>query len=416
MNALPKTTRTLSLRANFSWIFVGNVVYAASQWGILIAIARLGTEEMLGLFALGLAISAPIIQFTNLGLRQVLATDVREVYVIGDYLSLRLFMTMLALLLIIVISVTLYDVEALQIIVFISIAKVFEALSDVAYGFLQQQERMDYIGKAQLIKGPASLVSMIIGILLTNSLAGGVIGMLLVWCILFITFDLHNMRRLVSHQEQMMPRWDLERLKPLLWTALPMGFVALLGSLGWSLPRIFIEQFLGEAQLGIFAALFYLLVAGSTIVVALGQSAAPRMAQYRAIGNWQAYTRLLLQLTGIGLAIGLIGLIGAIFFGQQVLGLIYGPTYATYTDLFVLLMVVGLITYVDTCIGYAITAARIFRLQILSSGIPALITYGLCLFFLPSGTLFTVAWIIIGAVSASLLIKLTMIGWIFIRR
>ncbi len=45
----------LSLRANFSWTFVGNVVYAGSQWGMLVVLAKLGTPEMVGQFSLGLA-------------------------------------------------------------------------------------------------------------------------------------------------------------------------------------------------------------------------------------------------------------------------------------------------------------------------------------------------------------------------
>jgi hypothetical protein len=56
--ALAAPTGGLSLRKNFSWTFVGNVVYAACQWGILVALAKLGTPEMVGQFTLGLAVAA----------------------------------------------------------------------------------------------------------------------------------------------------------------------------------------------------------------------------------------------------------------------------------------------------------------------------------------------------------------------
>ena len=90
--------RALTLRDNFSWTFVGNVVYAASQWGILTVLAKLGSPEMVGQFALGLAIAAPVVMFTNLQLRGVLATDARDEYRFGDYLALRLCATLLAML------------------------------------------------------------------------------------------------------------------------------------------------------------------------------------------------------------------------------------------------------------------------------------------------------------------------------
>ena len=75
----------LSLRKNFSWTFAGNVVYALSQWGMLTVLAKLGSPEMVGRFALGLSITAPIVMFTNLQLRQIQATDARGEYRFGDY-------------------------------------------------------------------------------------------------------------------------------------------------------------------------------------------------------------------------------------------------------------------------------------------------------------------------------------------
>ncbi|MCS7287466.1 MAG: hypothetical protein RMK30_10780, partial [Anaerolineae bacterium] len=67
------TTRPLSLKANFAWTFAGNVVYALSQWGMMVSIAKFGSPEMVGRFALGLAITAPVILFTGLALRPVQA-------------------------------------------------------------------------------------------------------------------------------------------------------------------------------------------------------------------------------------------------------------------------------------------------------------------------------------------------------
>jgi hypothetical protein len=41
-------SRQLTLRVNFLWTLAGNVVYAACQWGILVALAKLGTPQMVG--------------------------------------------------------------------------------------------------------------------------------------------------------------------------------------------------------------------------------------------------------------------------------------------------------------------------------------------------------------------------------
>ena len=67
----------LSLRRNFAWGLTGNVVYAACQWSMLALLARLTWPEVVGRYALGLAIGTPIFLFANLNLAQVQATDAR---------------------------------------------------------------------------------------------------------------------------------------------------------------------------------------------------------------------------------------------------------------------------------------------------------------------------------------------------
>src|SRR6476620_2595235 len=74
----------LSLRANFGWTLAGNVVYAACQWGILVALAKLGTLQMVGEFALSL--------------RSVQATDALREYEFRYYFSLRLLTSATAVL------------------------------------------------------------------------------------------------------------------------------------------------------------------------------------------------------------------------------------------------------------------------------------------------------------------------------
>ena len=60
----------LSLRSNFAWVLAGNLVYAACQWGMIVALAKLGSSYMVGQFSLGLAIATPVLMFTNLHLRR----------------------------------------------------------------------------------------------------------------------------------------------------------------------------------------------------------------------------------------------------------------------------------------------------------------------------------------------------------
>ena len=86
-----------SLRRNFSWTLVGNIVYSACQWGILVILAKLGNPEMVGQYGLAIAIATPVLALSSLQLRQVLTTDVKETVAFGEYLGFRLITTVLSL-------------------------------------------------------------------------------------------------------------------------------------------------------------------------------------------------------------------------------------------------------------------------------------------------------------------------------
>jgi O-antigen/teichoic acid export membrane protein len=372
-------TRPLTLRKNFSWTFIGNVVYAVCQWGMLVVLAKLGSPEMVGQFTLGLAVTAPIIMFTNLQLRAVQATDAKQQFLFSDYLGLRLISTGLALVIITIICYSgTYQMETSLVIFLIGVAKAFESISDVFHGLIQQHERMDRIAISLMIKGPLSLLLLGIGVYLSGRVLWGVLGLLFAWVVVLFGYDIQQGvlilnantdipdRKIALNQESgsLRPHWHLKKHSRLFWLSLPMGFVMMLFSLNSNLPRYFIEQYLGERELGIFAAIAYLMMIGNIVVNALGQSAMPRLGKYYAAGEKIAFRKLMFKLVGIGLLLGGTLVLTAVIRGKEILMILYQPEYAQYTDLFVWLMVAAAISYISCFLGDAMTAARCFRIQV----------------------------------------------------
>jgi O-antigen/teichoic acid export membrane protein len=407
--------KALTLRQNFSWTFVGNIVYAASQWGILVVLAKFGSPEMVGQFTLGLAVTAPVILFTSLQLRQIQATDVQQKYLFGDYLRLRAISTVLAVLAIVVITLTAgYRWETSLVILAIGLSKIIESISDIFYGLFQSHERMDRIAVSLMIRGPLSLVMLAIGIHLTGTVLGGTIGMVLTWALVLIFHDLPSgvavLRASGAAQSQkgaditnplhlLQPRFNSLVLRNLLGLSLPLGVVMMLISLNANIPRYFIEHYLGERELGIFSALSYLMVAGTIVVNALGQSASPRLAKYYAAGRSKDFQSLLFKLVVMGALLGAASVSIAAIAGEQVLAILYRPEYAQHGYLFVLLMVAAGIGYVASFLGYGMTAAQYFRVQMplftIVTGISALV----CFWLIPTqGSIGAAIALIVGAI------------------
>jgi O-antigen/teichoic acid export membrane protein len=396
---VPVLDETLSLRANFTWTFIGSAVYSACQWGMLTVLAKLGSAEMVGQFSLGLAVTAPVIMLANLQLRTVQATDAQGEYAFGSYLGLRLVMTTLALLVIVgVVLVSGYRAGTAWVILAIGLSKAFEAVSDVFYGLCQRHERMDLVASSLMIRGPLSLAMLGIGVYLTGSVLWGTLGLVAAFALVLAGFDVRSGLQILRSTSQpgdtpfglsgwmakLRPRWELRTLTRLVWLALPLGVVMMLISLNANIPGYFIEHYLGERQLGIFSAVAYLMIVGNQVVVALGTSVTPRLAKYYVKGDVTAFRTLLLKLVGIGALLGLAGMLASLVAGREILTILYRPEYAEYPSVFLWLMGVAGIKYVASFLGYGMTAARYFQAQMPLFALVTGVTAVVCLWLIPS--------------------------------
>jgi O-antigen/teichoic acid export membrane protein len=104
------------------------------------------------------------------------------------------------------------------------------------------------------------------------------------------------------------------------------------------------------------------MMAGFTVVDALGQVSGPQLAKYYSMRNPVAFCKLLLRLVSIGAVLGGVGALVAVSAGRWVLTILYKSEYAEHLDIFFWLMVASGITYVTGFIGCGVTATRPFSL------------------------------------------------------
>jgi O-antigen/teichoic acid export membrane protein len=353
----------LSLRSNFAWVLCGNVVYAACQLGMVIALAKLGSSTMLGQFSLGLAIATPVLMFSNLHLRAVQATDAARRYSFRQYLNLRIAMTSAALLAVAGIAwFGNYGRETRRIIAAVALAKAIEALSDVHYGLFQLNDRLDRTGQSMMLRGLLSAGGMATALYLTREAFWGCIGLALVWLICLLFFDMRQARRFGARHPGR--RAGRQRYGSLIRLALPMGLVTTTAALNLHMPRYFIQSAMGEHQLGIFSAMAYATVAMILVSDCMGHCAIPRLARLYAAGSMPEFRSLLVKLLGFGAALGLAGVATAQILGERLLAFFYGPEYAASSGAFVVLILATAIYCIANVFTGAITATRSFRIQV----------------------------------------------------
>lgn len=401
----PRSSRGSTVRRQFGWALGGNTFYAACQWASLIVIARLGSPEDLGTFALGLAISAPIFIFAQLKLRQVQATDTRREYEFGDYLALRLTTSGLACCAVAGISLIAESSQQTTFtILVIAAAKSFESISDLAYGLLQRHERLDLVARAMTLKGLLSVLLLSLGLWLGSSITWGAVGMatafgvtLLLDALLLAGVIQRSLSKTGEPPISLRPRWRSPIQRRLLVLTLPLGFVTMLGSLQTNIPRYLVQHELGEAELGIYSALAYLLVAGGTIVGALSQAGVTRLANYHAQGQRSSFLRLLARMVALGCLLGVAGLVLSLTAGEALLKLVYGEPYAASADVLDWLMLAALVRYAYVFLGTAANAMREYRFQPGVHALGALVVAGGALHWVPLHGILGAAWALLAA-------------------
>ena len=357
-----------SLRKSFTWTFAGNLIYALCQWGILSVLAKLGSPEAVGQFAFGLAICAPVFMLTNVQLRGVQATDARSEYEFSHYFTLRLAATSCGLLLVVLIAFFVgYEGVTAAVVALVGVAKAIESLGDVIAGLLQKQERLDRVAIGLILRGVLSVGVFGMVYWPSHNLVYAAAALVGAWAMVELFYDLPLALGLVGDIRHFLTR-DRRAISRLLILSAPLGVVMAMVSLNTNIPRYIIAHFLGQRDLGIFAAMAYLLAAGGLVVNALGQSASARLARMFAAGEFKAFKSLVWKLVVCGVMLGVCGVPLAWLFGRPVLAVLYAPEYAEHIGTFMIMVVTLAANAVASFLGYGMTAARKFKAQVPAVG------------------------------------------------
>ena len=392
------TPQGLSLRSNFAWMLTGNVVFAACQLGMIVALARLGNSFMVGQFSLGLAISTPVLMFTNLNLRAVQATDAKRLYSFGEYFQLRFVMSAIALFAIAMVARAENVARTTALVILaVSLAKAIDALSDIHYGLFQLNERLDQTGRSMILRGLGSVAALSAVLYFTRSILWSCVALAFVWLAALIGWDFRQALRLLifvgeprkfpkakglwrvwSTQYRVRRQWTLLRL------SLPLGIVTTLASINLNMPRYFVAARSGEHELGVFSALAYATVALTLISDSLGHCVIPKLSRLYEAGSMAAFQAAVLKLSAIGIAMGFAALGAVQLAGRWLLGVFYGPEYSGHFQAFVLLMLAAAIHCVAAMFTSGILAARRFRIQVVIFSMVAATTALACYRMVPS--------------------------------
>jgi O-antigen/teichoic acid export membrane protein len=352
-----------SLCRNAAAFFVGQLTYTGCVWLLIVVVARVGGAEPVGQITFALALAAPIVVATQLGLRQVLNTDSRGIDRFDSFRHLRLALSLIAAVAIAAVGFALgYRGEALLVIGLIGATKAQDSIGDIYHAVMQRAGRLHLAGASLALRGVLLLVLCGAGFALTQSIVALAIGMALASAIVLGAFDRSVAFAIIVSRPR---RTTLVRsyviCRRLFLRAAPLGLGAILVNFNCNVPRYAIEGAIGPVGLGHYSAMDNVAAIGSVAVQAVGQALFPRLADLWAAGDRRSFASLSLLYVALGSFMGLLGVGATWVGGRWILETLYGAAFVEASPAFRFIMAASVITYAGSALGYIVMSTGRFK-------------------------------------------------------
>lgn len=358
----------------------GNVLFAASQWLMLVVVGRLNGPAAVGEYAYVLAIVSPIMLLAQLGLRPVLVSDQKNEYAFEVYVNLRLILAFLGVFAATSIAAVLTgNAYLILLTAAVAVLKGVENISDIYYAAAQRASRLWVMAASLGLRGVGGVSVFALVYCTTRDMLVSVLAMVLAWLVVLVGWDLRG-KELEEKQKKNIP---FSVYRTLFLTALPMGIVSCLIVLNTSIPRVVLQHAGGAAELGVFAAMVQFMLVGTVVMMAMNQALASRLA--KALSAHKHAELLKLMTVGFALASVLgVGFLGISYMAAtDIMRFVYGESFTHFSNLLVWVAVAAWVGYVASLLTFAAAMSRQFVRQLVASVVVVLFITGLSVYLIP---------------------------------
>lgn len=311
------------------WNTIGNLIYYAAQYVLLILATRLAGNTVSGQLSVAMAVAAICLSFSNYGMRSFQISDFARSYTDRTYLISRCLTVGAAALGCVVFTMAVaYTPAQRWVIVLYTISRLAEGYVDVWHGYLQKADRMDLVGLLFGLRGLVTILVFGLGLWLTQDV---VVTMALLavlsWVCVFAA-DVPPARRTADLGAK-----GGGTVWMLLWECAPLAVYSFLNSSIGSVIKLVCERLVGTEAFACFNNVF---APVQIIQVGAMYIFAPFMllfARYWQAGNKKGYLRAFGIAAAAMPVLWACGAAGAALLGAWALGLLYGPDLQAYAYL-----------------------------------------------------------------------------------
>lgn len=359
--------KDLQFKKNFIWNTLGTGFNAFNSLFFMIIATRVNGVDDAGVFTIAFSTACILYAIGLYAGRVYQVTELNKNITDKDFIINRLITCFSMIIFLILFCVVRnYDIEKSIIFLLLTIYKALEAFSDVVYGVLQKNDKLDIVGKSLFGKSLISIILFLVIDILTKNMIISIISMIIA-CILIIIF--YDFRKTYSYIDLKI-KIDWHNVLNILKKGFFVFAISFLGMYVVNAPKYSIDSFLTNDYQTIFGIIVMPATIMSLIAQFLIHPYLNKILEFYKTKNLKGLEKVLLKIIGIILLFGIIATILGYVIGTQVLGLIYGLDLSMYkVSLAIIIISATLYTIGTVCSSILTTVRETFSQFIIYLGV-----------------------------------------------
>lgn len=347
--------KKVSLKENTLWYTMGTMCSSATSFLLMIYVTRiLGVDEA-GVFSISYSVGQLMLSIGWFGTRQFQVSDINEEFKFSDYLSLKLFMTIIMMVGCLIYSVFLHFNTYKMLVTFLyCLFLICDVFADLFSARFQQVDKLFLSGMSYIIRILGYNLVILFSLLCFKNLIVAIVLAMIYSALELTFFDLQLIKRI----SQIKIEFHMDKIIQLIKNCFPLFISSFLTTFIVNVPKNAIElNFDSSVQTYyniIFMPSYIINLFCMFIFVPL----------YTSIANtWLNSTKdkfinTVVKLMIFDVLLSLVVFAGCYFLGISLLELVYGVDLHSVKSSFLVLIVAGCFTSMNSILSYIFTVIR----------------------------------------------------------
>lgn len=347
--------KKVSLKENTLWYTMGTMCSSATSFLLMIYVTRiLGVDEA-GVFSISYSVGQLMLSIGWFGTRQFQVSDINEEFKFSDYLSLKLFMTIIMMVGCLIYSVFLHFNTYKMLVTFLyCLFLICDVFADLFSARFQQVDKLFLSGMSYIIRILGYNLVILFSLLCFKNLIVAIVLAMIYSALELTFFDLQLIKRI----SQIKIEFHMDKIIQLIKNCYPLFISSFLTTFIVNVPKNAIElNFDSSVQTYyniIFMPSYIINLFCMFIFVPL----------YTSIANtWLNSTKdkfinTVVKLMIFDVLLSLVVFAGCYFLGIPLLELVYGVDLHSVKSSFLVLIVAGCFTSMNSILSYIFTVIR----------------------------------------------------------